>query len=51
MDASGRGFAGTFEEVSWDEIDMDIGIWSSETEGKHTSNWKEFGNLVDRVKT
>ena len=32
VDALGRGFAGTFEEVGTNEIDVDIGVWASEIE-------------------
>ena len=49
VDASGRGFAGTFEQVGKNEIEVDLGTWSSETENDRTSNWKEFGNLVERT--
>jgi len=49
VDASGRGFAGTFEEVGTNEIDMVIRVWASEIEEQNSRNWKEFENLVSRV--
>ena len=38
VDASGRGFGGTFEEVGQGKIDVDIGVWSSTIEEECSSN-------------
>ena len=49
VDASGRGFAGMFEEAGQENVEVDIGVWSTKIENESTGNWKEFENLVSRI--
>jgi len=38
VDASGRGFAGTFEKGGTNKIDMDIRVWTLEIEEQNSGN-------------
>ena len=51
INASGGGFTRKFEKDRIDEIAVNIGAWSAETEQENLENWKEFGNLIERVES